>query len=47
MARPLDLDSATGVRPRRPPVRPFGGLKPCPDSSSKTSQAPYSATAPL
>ena len=33
----------TGVVPRRPQVRPFGGLKPWPDSSSKTSQAPRSA----
>jgi HAD superfamily hydrolase (TIGR01549 family) len=30
----------TGVRPRRPQVRPFGGLSPWPDSSSKHSQAP-------
>jgi hypothetical protein len=28
----------TGVAPRRPQVRPLGGLKPWPDSSSKTSQ---------
>jgi hypothetical protein len=33
----------TGVRPRRPQVRPFGGRKPWPDSSSKISQAPRSA----
>jgi hypothetical protein len=33
----------TGVWPRRPQVRPFGGLRPWPDSSSKTSQAPRSA----
>src|SRR3954470_6114868 len=33
----------TGVRPRRPQVRPFGGLSPWPDSSSKISQAPRSA----
>jgi hypothetical protein len=33
----------TGVTPRRPQVRPLGGLKPWPDSSSKTSQAPRSA----
>src|SRR4051812_6383745 len=33
----------TGVRPRRPQVRPVGGLSPWPDSSSKTSQAPRSA----
>jgi hypothetical protein len=33
----------TGVRPRRPQVRPFGGLSPWPDSSSKQSQAPRSA----
>jgi hypothetical protein len=33
----------TGVRPRRPRVRPFGGLRPWPDSSSKQSQAPRSA----
>jgi hypothetical protein len=30
----------TGVCPHRPQARPFGGLKPWPDSSSKTSQAP-------
>src|SRR6266513_2408129 len=35
----------TGVWPRRPQVRPLGGLKPWPDSSSKTSQAPRSAAA--
>src|SRR5947207_9594219 len=33
----------TGVWPRRPQVRPFGGLRPWPDSSSKQSQAPRSA----
>ena len=33
----------TGVWPRWPQVRPFGGLKPWPDSSSKQSQAPRSA----
>src|ERR1700758_72978 len=33
----------TGVRPRRPQVRPFGGFRPWPDSSSKQSQAPRSA----
>src|SRR5262252_1582459 len=33
----------TGVQPRRPQVRPFGGLKSWPDSSSKQSQAPRSA----
>ena len=30
----------TRVWPRRPQVRPLGGLKPWPDSSSKQSQAP-------
>ena len=33
----------TGVWPRRPQVRPFGGLRPWPDSSSQQSQAPRSA----
>src|SRR6185369_3203483 len=33
----------TGVRPRRPQVRPLGGLRPWPDSSWKQSQAPRSA----
>jgi hypothetical protein len=33
----------TGVWPRRPQVQPLGGLRPWPDSSSKTSQAPKSA----
>src|SRR5260370_40745493 len=33
----------TGSVPRRPHVRPLGGLKPSPDSSSKTIQAPRSA----
>src|SRR6266436_9749241 len=33
----------TGVWPRRPQVRPLGGLSPWPDSSSKQSQAPRSA----
>jgi hypothetical protein len=33
----------TGVWPRRPQVRPFGGLSPWPDSSSQQSQAPRSA----
>jgi hypothetical protein len=33
----------TGVWPRRPQVRPFGGLRPWPDSSSRQSQAPRSA----
>ena len=33
----------TGVLPRRPQVWPLGGLKPWPDSSSKTIQAPRSA----
>src|SRR3954465_5567951 len=33
----------TGVWPRWPQLRPFGGLSPWPDSSSKTSQAPRSA----
>ena len=37
----------TGVLPRRPQVRPFGGLRPWPDSSSKQSQAPRSAAALL
>ena len=35
--------SVTRARPRRPQVRPFGGLKSWPDSSSKTSQAIGSA----
>jgi hypothetical protein len=33
----------TGVWPRGPQVRPFGGLKPWPDSFSKQIQAPKSA----
>src|SRR5260370_36676495 len=33
----------TGVWPRRPQLRPFGGLKPWPDSSSKQVQAPRAA----
>src|SRR3954471_4210909 len=37
----------TGVWPRWPQVRPFGGLSPWPDSSSKTSQAPRSAAVVL
>jgi hypothetical protein len=39
--RPLlpPVTVTTGVVPRRPQVRPFGGLKPCPDSSSNTSRA--------
>jgi hypothetical protein len=37
----------TGVRPRRPQGRPFGGLSPWPDSSSQQSQAPRSAAALL
>src|SRR3954454_7579134 len=37
----------TGVRPRRPQVRPLGGLSPWPDSSSKISQAPRSAAVVL
>src|SRR4051812_23071918 len=30
----------TGVRPRRPQVRPVGGLSPCPDSSSIPARRP-------
>jgi len=40
---PEPVTFTTGVVPRRPQVRPLGGLKPWPDSSSKTSQAPRSA----
>jgi hypothetical protein len=35
----------TRVWPRRPQVRPLGGLRPWPDSSWKQSQAPRSAAA--
>jgi len=37
----------SAARPRRPQVRPLGGLRPWPDSSSKQSQAPRSAAALL
>jgi hypothetical protein len=40
---PWAVTFTTGVRPRRPQVRPLGGLRPWPDSSSKQSQAPRSA----
>ena len=40
---PCAVTFTTGVRPRRPQVRPLGGLRPWPDSSSKQSQAPRSA----
>ena len=40
---PWAVTLTTGVWPRRPQVRPFGGLRPGPDSSSKQSQAPRSA----
>src|SRR5207247_2141234 len=36
----------SGVIPRRPQVRPFGGLEPWPDSSSKPTRAPRPAAAP-
>ena len=40
---PCAVTFTTGVRPRRPQVRPLGGLRPWPDSSSKQSHAPRSA----
>ena len=40
---PCAVTVTTGVRPRRPLVRPFGGLSSWPDSSSEQSQAPRSA----
>jgi hypothetical protein len=50
--QPDPLAAATGYRHHRGPAATapaavFGGLKACPDSSSKTSQAPCSATALL
>jgi hypothetical protein len=40
---PAAVTRTTGVRPRRPQVRPLGGLRPWPASSSKQTQAPKSA----